>query len=81
MTREELLIQRRRYYRESDRVIWRSSLDDAFLLTYPNGIELFWDDKIYRVGHGCGDGPDGFQSQSRKHILDNCYTVMVPKIE
>src|ERR1017187_2500794 len=81
MNREQKLELMRKYYRESPYVVWRSSLDSTSLLSYPNGIELFWNDKIYRVGHGDGDGPDGFQSQTRKHILDECFTVMVPQSE
>lgn len=84
MTRDEATVMLRKYYLETGPILWSATKHyriGCSLLSFPNGMELFWDDKIYRVGHGCGDGPDGFQSQQRKHIFDNGFTMMVPQIK
>jgi len=79
MTRAEYLTMIRKYYLDGPNVVWKSAHGHMTLLSYGNGIELFWDDNIYRVGYGCCNEPDGFQMMMRKHILDPLFSPIVPK--
>lgn len=60
--------------------VWKR--DDISLTSLPNGIELRWGDKIYRVGNGCGVGVDGFHPMFRRKIYgDEGFEMMIPESE